>query len=178
MKQSLREIISILVLLLVLSTATAVPAAAEGEWDGSERTYGASLTVNEIIPFLIEDVNDDGLQFGSIVPGSNDNPDEAQAENGALLFIVGVECNVILEVVTKANDYTSGADVIPIKNAKWNTIDDSDSATAMSKDEVVIAAEVISGWQQPIWHWLSIPDGQAPGSYGTQYYYEVRSINV
>ena len=142
MNQSLRDIISILVMLLALSAVTAVHAAAEDEWDGSERPFGASLTVNQLIAFTIGDESGGGLQFGSIVPGSVNNPDEGQAENGAIILSIGVESNTVCEILSRADDYISGENVIPISNATWNTIGDSDSAGTMSEDATVIIAEV------------------------------------
>jgi len=153
-----------LLLALSLTIAMATPAGAV------EKNVGAEVTVSTVVSFTIEDNGAPGLKFGSLNPGSANNPEIAQGGRGAVSLIVGVETNVSTLVSTRADNFSSDSETMSISNAKWNTSNSVTSAITMAESYANIAV-VSPGTFLDVWQWLSIPVGQAPGTYSTAYYY-------
>lgn len=154
-----------LAISLMLVMAMVKPAMAV------EDSVGAEVTIGAIISFTVEDNGQTGLKFGSLVPGSSDNPELAQNGSGAVTLSLGAESNVDCDVSTKADDFASGSDTLPIGNARWDTDNDASGATAMTSEYARITT-LSRGNSQDVWHWLSVPGDQAPGTYTTDFYYQ------
>ncbi len=154
-----------LAISLMLVMAMAKPAMAV------EDSLGAEVTIGAIISFTVEDNGQTGLKFGSLVPGSSDNPELAQNGSGAVTLSLGVETNVNCEVSTKASDFASRSNTIPIGNARWDTDSNVSGATAMTDQYAQITTLSRGNWQD-VWHWLSVPGDQPPGTYTTNFYYQ------
>ena len=159
-------------MFLALSALTALPAAAEEEWDGGERLFGASLTVNKRVYATITDLGEAGVSFGSLLPGSGYQPEESQFNQGAISIEIGVESNVIASIRVKADDFVSGSDILPVGNVVSNTTSDIEGSVEMTTNYTTLA-ELNLGDSLRIWHWLKVPSNQASGRYTTSFYYEV-----
>lgn len=134
-----------------------------------------SLSVGpvEVISFTVTDYGSDGVKFGAMNPGMENQPADQTPTQGAVTLIVGSETSVNCNIQLKGTNFTSGANTIAIGNAKWDTDSDVDGATAMSTTYATITtstAGVLT--EQDVWHWLSIPPGQAPGTYTSTFYYQ------
>ena len=154
-----------LIVTLMLVMAMAKPAMAV------EDSVGAEVTIGAIISFTVEDNGQAGLKFGSLIPGSSDNPELAQNGRGAVTLSVGPETNVTVDLSTKADDFASESDILPIGNARWDTDSNVAGATAMTSAYARITT-LSRGNSQDVWHWLSVPGDQPPGTYTTDFYYE------
>jgi len=154
-----------LVLVMVLST----PAMAVVE------SVGATVTVNAVISFTVQDSGDAGLTFGSLTPGSSNNPELAQTGRGAVVLSLGIESNVDCDISMKAGDFTSGSNTFSIDNARWNAADDASGATAMTNNYAKMTT-LSANTSQDIWHWLSVPAGQMAGTYTTDFYYQSLAV--
>ena len=159
--------LALLATTLVLEMAMAGPALA------AEDSLKAEVEVGAVVNFTVQDNGDPGLKFGFLVPGSRDNPELAQDGGGGISLLLGPETNVESHLATKADDFTSGSEVIPIENAVWHTEGDVAGATPMSTEYTLIAT-LSSGESQDLWHWLNVPADQNPGSYTTYFYYEAQ----
>lgn len=157
-----------LVLALVLVSVMVAPALA------AEESKPASVTVNEYISFTITDPGDTGLNFGSLDPGSSDNPEVAQNGGGAVTLIIGAETNVNCNIQTRGSgDFTDGSHTIALSNAKWDTDNDATGATVMTTTYTTIDTSAAgAGKSVDAWHWLSIPSGQYAATYTTTFYYQ------
>ena len=163
----MKKIVAGLTLIIALTLVMAMPSPAMA----AEDSVGAEVTIGAIISFTVEDNGQTGLKFGSLVPGSSDNPELAQNGSGAVTLWLGVETNVNCEVNTKASDFASGSNTIPIGNATWDTDSNVSGATAMT-DQYAQITTLSRGNSQDVWHWLSVPGDQPPGTYTTDFYYQ------
>jgi len=163
----MKKVVAGLTLIAALLLVMAMPSPAMAVED----SLGAEVTIGAIINFTVEDNGQAGLKFGSLIPGSSDNPELAQNGSGAVTLSLGAETNVNCNVSTKASDFASGSDTIPIGNATWDTDNSVSGATAMTDDYAQITTLSAGNWQD-VWHWLSVPGNQAPGIYTTDFYYQ------
>ncbi len=171
------RLIASLVVAMMLVAVVAVPAMAVSD------TVPASVTVSEYISFTVTDYDSDtvggpggdGLTFGSLDPGTEDNPEGAQTlatPTAAVNVRVAAETNVDCNIEVKGTDFT-GAGTIAINNAKWDLDSVVTGATAMSTmyaNIMTSTAGVLE--EEDVWHWLSIPSGQAAGSYSSTFTYQ------
>lgn len=161
----MKRYIAVAVLALVSTLLPAMPAGAV------EDSVGADVTVSTLINFTVQDNGAPGLKFGSLYPGVISSPEVAQGARGAVTLAVGSETNVMVRVSARAENFTYQSHSIPIANAKWNIRDNATAAAPMSNTYVTIGT-LTSGTFLDVWHWLSIPAGQAPGTYSTAFYYQ------
>ena len=167
----MKKVVIGLTLIVTLMLVMAMPSPAMA----AEDSLGAEVSISAIINFTVEDNGQTGLKFGSLVPGSTDNPELAQNGSGAVRLSLGVETNVNCKVSTKASDFVSGSNTLPIGNATWDTDSNISGATAMTDEYAQITTLSAGNWQD-VWHWLSVPDGQPPGTYTTDFYYEATEV--
>lgn len=152
-----------LAIALMLVAVSALPTMAV------EYQETATVTVTEYINFTITDYSPDGLQFGSLDPGDTDQP---EANEPAVTLTVGSETNVNCNIQVKGTDF-GGAGTIGITNAKWDDDSDVSGATPMTTTYVTIDSSTAGVAKTvDVWHWLSIPGGQAAGSYSSIFYYQ------
>lgn len=166
MRTALKRALASAALALPLLLAVSHPAGA------AVRNLGAEVTVSELINFTVQDNGVAGLRFGAPYPGTVNNPEQAQGTaSGAVTLLVGAETNVMVMVSVRADDFASDTHSIPISNARWNRGNDTGSATPMATTYGNVGTAG-PGVSLDIWHWLSIPAGQAPGTYSTAFYYQ------
>ena len=163
----MKKVVAGLTLIIALTLVMAMPSPAMAVED----SVGAEVTISSVISFTVEDNGQAGLKFGSLIPGGSDNPELAQNGSGAVTLSVGPENNVTVDLSTKADDFASESDILPIGNAKWDIDNDASGATAMTSEYALIAT-LSRGNSQDVWHWLSVPGDQPPGTYTTDFYYQ------
>ena len=163
----MKKVVAGLTLIIALTLVMAIPSPAMAVED----SVGAEVTISTVISFTVEDNGQAGLKFGSLIPGSRDNRELAQNGGGAITLSVGPETNVTVDVSTKANDFASESDILPIGNARWDTDSNVAGATAMTTEYARITT-LSRGRSQDVWHWLSVPGDQPPGTYTTDFYYQ------
>jgi hypothetical protein len=136
---------------------------------------GFSVTVpSEIISFTVTDYNDDGINFGSLDPGQNDQPADGQPSQSAVAIIVGEETNVDVDVWIKGDNF-SGDGTIAIGNVKYDDVNDPGEASSLPSTYTkwYTVTQPLSGNDvTPVYYWISIDNGQAAGSYTSTFYYE------
>lgn len=158
------RLIAGLIVALMLMTI-ALPAMAAPV----EQEVGASVTVSEYINFTVTDPSPEGLQFGPLNPGDDDQP---EANTPAVTLTVGSETNVNCNIQVKGTDFT-GAGTIAINNAKWDTDSVVTGATAMSTTYATITTSTAGALtEQDVWHWLTIPSAQVAGAYTSTFTYQ------
>lgn len=169
MIKSLRNIVVISGLVLAFMMPTM--AVALEQMDSVTATVQVvkveSLTVDDHLPM--------GLSFGNLVPGAGDKAEISQGDNGSLIIRAGVENNVDFYINTKGGDFVSGTDIMTVDNVRWNTENDTSTATSMAEQYATIGT-LPPGGSQVIWHWLSIPGAQEPGVYTSVFYFQSQSI--
>ena len=139
---------------------------------------GFSVTVfSEIISFTVTDFGDDGIDFGALDPGSGDQPADGQPEQGTVTLTVGSETSVDVDIRLKGTDFT-GLDTIDITSVKYDDDADPDGAIVLTDTYTTwytvyqpLTSDDVTG----VYHWISIPAGQTPGSYSGTFYYQAIS---
>jgi hypothetical protein len=153
----------------MLLAVMAVPAMA------TEVSKPASVTVTEVISFTVTDAGTAGINFGSLAQGTTNGPEVNQTDSvGAVTLVVAAETNVNCNVQIKASgDFSDSTHTIALSNAKWDTDNGVDGATAMSTTYATIGTSTAgTAYSQDVWHWLTIPGAQVAGTYTTTYYYQ------
>jgi hypothetical protein len=128
----------------------------------------------EVISFTVTDYSTDGIRFGLVNPGIDNQPADGQPGQGTVVLTVSSETNVDVDIQIKGSDFT-GPSTIVIGNVKYD--DDHDpSGSIIMTDNYVTWYTVL----QPLtgddvtqgYHWISIPDGQLAGDYTSTFYYQ------
>ncbi len=144
----------ILVLGFVLGITSIVFAA-------TSQATTASVMVNE---FLSVTLTNAPVNFPNMDPGQTSN---ASVGFGfPLTATIGSETNVNTNVTTKTNqtDFTSGSNNLPVSNMKWSATS-SFPGTAYSTTAATVCSGIGAGGACNIYHQLSVPAGQAAGTY-------------
>jgi len=144
------------------------------ESDETNNKAYKSLSVGaEVISFTVTDYGSDGVKFFTLDPGRENQPADQTETQGAVTLTVGSETNVNCNIQLKGTNFTSGANTIAIGNAKWDDDNTVDGATAMSTTYATIDTSTAGVAKTVnVWHWLSIPSGQAAGDYTSTFYYQ------
>ena len=130
----------------------------------------------EIISFTVTDYGAEGINFGSVNPGTSDNPEAAQSTGqGAVTLTVGAETNVDCNIQIKGSgDFSDGAThTIALSNAHWDTDNTVTGYTAQTTTYATIGTSTAgTAYNQDVWHWLTIPGARYAGTYTTTFYYQ------
>ena len=147
-----KKFISIVATLgLVLAVCLmALPAMA-----AEEQPVTATVTVSEYMSITLADSGDAGIQFGSVAPGTTDNPDVAQNDTTPSV-------NITVELETN----------VDVNLTKWHTSNNTATATPLTTDYTNFATNVTPGSSIALWHWLTIPAGQPAGGYNSTFSYK------
>ncbi|MFC1945871.1 hypothetical protein ACFLW1_01585 [Chloroflexota bacterium] len=162
-----RLVISLTMALLLVAVMTAPVMALEG-------TVDAGVTVNEFVSVTITDQNSDGIQFGTVNPDTNDNPDQSQSTasdvDPSVVIAIDAITNTNCNVSVKGTDF----DVVelPLANASWSLTYDG-AKTVMTTGYVSMATGVVPGNAINMFNFLTIPDTTDAGTYGSTYTFEV-----
>lgn len=129
----------------------------------------------EILSFSVIDYGDNGINFGALATGSTNNPEAAQnSSRGAVVLVVADETTVDCDIQIKSGgDFSDGAgNSIPLYYASWGSSSDPGTASNMTADYVTVSTSTAALEKAvDIWHWVSIPAGQEPAMYQTDFYY-------
>jgi hypothetical protein len=169
----MKKVIVSLSLALVMTAAFAMPVLAAPV----EQTETASVTVNTYISATVTDYGSDGIDFGSLNPGALNQAEADQtAGTGAVQVSIAAETNVACKIGVKGSgDFSDGGtNSFGLNNATWDSDNDAAGATAMSTTYAQIGSDTTPGsaTTQEIWHWISVPNGQAAANYDTTFYYK------
>ncbi len=140
---------------------------------------GASVEVSgpyEVISFTLVDHGEQGINFGRVVPGTVSAPERAQtAGSGAVTLQVGSETTVDCDVQLRGTGGLEGDGTpLPLEGVTWGLNSSGDGAVPVTPDYVTIAqVHPAEATDIEVWHWITIPAGQAYGSYSGQFYYRV-----
>ena len=161
-----RVLISLAIVTMLIATIVMPAMAVEVGKD-------AVVTVTEVLDISITDTGDDGIQFGTLDPDTDNNPDVAQSTGDdstpAVTVSVNTGTNVNCDINIKGTDFHT---TIPISNAKWALRHD-DTPTAMSDTYDSVATDIAPENTVGIWHFLTIPSDAAGGEHHSTFTYEV-----
>jgi hypothetical protein len=155
----MKKIILSVLLSLLLIAVMAVPVIADD--------ITASVTVNSYASVTITDNGAAGLAFGSQDPGAEMI---AEAASPSITITAAAENNQDVAISISGTDFSSGTASFAIGNAYWNTAADTGSAHTMSTTPTGVDT-LSAGESIDIYHWLSIPEGQAAGTYTSTFTY-------
>ncbi len=163
----MRKVIILIALIAPLLVLASVAIAPTFEEDVAT----ATVTVNSFVDITIADNGAAGLSFGSLDPGTNNNPEAAQNGVGAVNFTVQSTTNKNpVNVKLNATNFTSGATTF---NGNVTADDDNaiDNATETGAAQLQLTTTLQTfktlspGASTGIWYWIDIPSGQAALSY-------------
>jgi hypothetical protein len=133
---------------------------------------GFTISFQEIISFTVTDYNNDGIKFGMLDPGLHNQSADGQPAQGAVTLTIGHETNVDVTISVKGTDF-SGPRTIEIENIKYNNTDNVNSAHILTDNlETWYSVPAMTDNVTSVYYWISIPDGQAPGEYTSNFTYE------
>lgn len=168
--KGMRKVFIAMVVSLILLLSLMSPSLA-----AVEKSVTAEVSISTVINFTIIDYGSAGLKFGSLIPGSEDNPEVDQGESGAVLLQLGADSNVDCFISTKASNFINGANELPVNNVIWNTDNDAGGASVM-KDSYSIIKTLEPGQSQSVWHWLNVPIDTAHGVYSADFFYQAAKV--
>ena len=151
----MKKLLISLAVVGVLVGLMAAPVMAE---DVGEVGKTASVTVNAYKSVTVTDNGSPGLDFGSLTPGTEDEP---EAASPSLTIAAAVENNGNVAVSISFD----------IENATWNTSDETGSDQDMLETYAPVGT-LPASTSLSIYHWLSIPGGQAAASYTSTFTYK------
>ena len=138
--------------------------------------------VEEFISFTVTDYNNDGIKFGSVNPGEENQPADWGDSQGAVTLTVGAETNVNVGVYLKGDNFTVGVNTLAVTNVKYDDDPTLGEGTETGDSEGVMATTyAASPWYtvaastadtHQVYHWISIPGGQKAGDYTSTFYYQ------
>ncbi|HEY56113.1 MAG TPA: hypothetical protein G4N90_01600 [Dehalococcoidia bacterium] len=162
----MKKLLISLAVVGVLVGLMAAPVMAE---DVGEVGKTASVTVNAYKSVTVTDNGSPGLDFGSLTPGTEDEP---EAASPSLTIAAAVENNGNVAVSIKGTDFSDGgSNSFDIENATWNTSDETGSDQDMLETYAPVGT-LPASTSLSIYHWLSIPGGQAAASYTSTFTYK------
>ncbi len=166
MKNSL---IAVIMPILVLASFFAVPVLAP---TFEEATATASVTVNTFIDITITDRGAAGINFGSLDPATNNNPEAAQTGLlGAVNFSVESTTNKNpTNVKLNASSFSGGAGSFDGNvTADDDATPDQGVETGAAQLQLTTTMQTLKslapGASTEIWYWMDVPVSQATGSY-------------
>ena len=165
-------------LFVLLLSQYSVKAAAS-----DEKVTTSNVTVNVYVSISLTTAFANGVEFGNLDPGTDDNPSTTCANLGCNISVSG-DTNVNVDILMKANANLTrfpGTEMIGWWNYTWNSTDGTysfvqpgwelnitqyDNRTARKVGDSVAPGGVRS-WQA----WLDIPPAQTAGSYNNTLYF-------
>jgi len=128
----------------------------------------------EVISFTVTDYGSDGIHFGAINPGETNQPADWGGSQGAVTLTVGSETNVDINVQLKGANFT-GPGSISIGDVKYDADDNPSGASTLTTSYITwytVTQPLTQDHITQVYHWISIPGGQAAGAYTSMFYYQ------
>jgi hypothetical protein len=164
-----KRIISILAIAALLVASIAVPCVAATQED-----IPASVTVSEYISITISDTEPEGINFGTLNPGTTDNIEENSGEfTPSLSITVEPDSNANVNLLISGTDFDDdGGHTFAITNAKYSTTHAGTPIPMSDTDTLIVDAENLApNTTVELWHWLDVPGGITSGDYGSMFSY-------
>jgi hypothetical protein len=162
-----KRVISIMAIAALLVASIAVPCIADSEY-----TRTASVEVSEFISITITDNGTAGINFGTVAPGSTDNPDiDSITDNATIRITVNSESNTNVDIQIYGTDFIPGT--FTIDNAKYSTtIDGTKYAMSTTNTTIIGGDDIAPGEYVDIWHWLDVPSSVPAVSHSSTFSYK------
>jgi hypothetical protein len=152
----------------------------------------AKVTIKTYISATITDNGDAGINFGALDPNTTDSPEVDQVESGspqgAITVVVGSEVNTTTYVYTSCTDWSDGGTetIDAATNCEFDYGNGSGAApsgtpaamTEYSTYTQVGSGIAAGGGSKEVYHYLTVPSGQAAGDYTSTYYYQVTATGT
>jgi peroxiredoxin len=104
------------------------------------------------------------ITFGSLNPGSLDNPALGNAGNSYNIS-VDDETTTDVDLWIKGTDFVSGGEALEIGNMTFSAVNNPSGSVQITDDWTIITSEIPSGTNVTLYFWLDIPAGQETASY-------------
>ena len=139
--KGMKKVLISLGLAMVLVVAMTAPVMAAA----SEESETASVTVNAYISSTITDAGSAGINFGSLNPGTSDNPEAAQSVAGVLATGTATGADSATVLVDSAATFI--ADGVVAGDTVNNTTDSSSGTvgTVDSETQLTLTADLTGG---------------------------------
>lgn len=149
----MKKLLISVILSLLLVTIMAVPAIA-----AVEQITSASVTVGEVISITLSG----SIAFGSLSPGVSEVGATGQSDGSPAINInVAPETNVQVDIGIKGA-ITSGN--LALSNWLYSKDFAKTGITGLTTSYVGVYIDAGDG-DKPFYHWITIPDGTAPGTH-------------
>ncbi len=159
--------IALLVIALLLLSGFAMSVS-------DEDSASASVTVNQFVSITLTDYGTSGLDFQSLNPGTNDNPEKDQnADSGAVGVANDAISNVTVNLYVKGDNFctdypTCAGDTIAVTYVEYNAASTT-PGTGLTASYVDTTVDLAPSASQDLWYWIDVPSGQAAGSYSSSF---------
>jgi hypothetical protein len=164
-----KRVFSILAIAALLVASIAIPCVAQDTHD-----LPASVEVSEYISITITDNGTAGINFGTVNPGTTDNPDInsiAGSGNSTIRITVDAGSNANVDIQISGTDFI--ATDFTIANAKYSTTIDGTKELMTGSDTLIVGADNLApGEYIDLWHWLDVPSSIPAGTYGSTFTYK------
>ncbi len=163
------NVLFITIVLVVLATVSALPVMA------APTVVTGSVTVSQTISSTITDNGTSGLNWGSLTAGTTDQAESDQGAAGAVTVSIGAETNENCNIQVMASNFSDGgSNTIAITNAKYNNTNTVGTAFAAADTYYTVDTSTAgTASVAEIYHWLTIPNGQATADYTSTFTYQV-----
>ncbi len=139
---------------------------------------GFAVEVSEYISLtVIDNFDDNGVQFGEANPGENNRPADQTDTIGAVTIEVENETSSDVDVWVRGDNFEDDDEhLLDVTSVKYNDINDYDeengakTLTMSYADWYPVAAGQSTTTQ--VWYWISIEAGQPAGNYTSNFYYK------
>jgi hypothetical protein len=156
----------------VTGDVTSYQVLAQDEYFNSKQS--AVVNATDIISLTVTDHNGDGISFGTLDPGMKNRPADGQPVEATVNLTVESETNVNVDIRIKGTDLT-GPGTIEISNVKYHDSNQFNSALNMSDVFTYwysVTVPIAEDHVTPVYHWISVPEGQPPGTYTGAFSYQ------
>jgi thermitase len=149
----------------------------------NNQAYKSLSVAVEVISFTVTDYGSDGVKFYTLDPGMEDQPADQTLAQGAVTLTVGTETNVDVGIYLKGDDFSDGSHTLAVSNVEYDDDNTLDEVSETGLTQGAMATTYGTAWDTvtagtgaiiQVYHWLSIPTGQAAGSYNSTFYYQAK----
>jgi hypothetical protein len=164
-RDKVKKLIIGIVLSVMLIAVMAAPAIADEVGE-----VGKTATVTVLGYKSVTITGSTGLNWDNLNPGVSD---VAELGSPSITISAAAENNGSVLVEIKGTDFsnTGATESFAVSNAKWDTDSNVAGATLMNTNYATVTS-LAAGTSVDIYHWLSIPAGQAADSYESTFIYK------
>ena len=150
------------------------PDNSVGESTETNNKAYKSLSVGVVISFTVTDYNNDGVQFGNVDPGADNQPADQNVTQGAVTLTIGSETEVDVDVQLKGDDFGGpGTSSITVGTVKYNNSDSLVGTSTLTSSYVTwYSVSAYTSDTRQAYYWIDIPSAQTAGGYTSTFYYQ------